>query len=86
MKISICTVKTNPSDCAPREKQAAICIFGSNLLGNQYPHSSGKNRITVSCEKTGVIVEEEGREEILMGKKDLNLLKNKLIVEQYAYK
>lgn len=79
MKMSICTVKTNPNYCPPREKQAAICIFGSNLLGNQYPHSSGKNRIMVLCEKAGVIAEGEGSEEILRGKKDLNLQKNKLL-------
>lgn len=79
MKISICTVKTNSNDCPPREKPTAICIFGSNLLGNQYPHSSGENRIMVLCEKAGVTAQEEGKEETLRGKKDLNLQKNKLL-------
>lgn len=79
MKISICTVKTNSNDCPPREKQTAICIFGSNLLGNQYPHSSGGNRIMVLCEKAGVTAEEEVKEQILRGKNYLNLQKNKLL-------
>lgn len=84
MKISICTVKTNPNDCPPREKQAAICIFGSNLLGNQYPHSSGKKWIMALCEKAGVIADREEREDILrckkdLNQKDLNLQKNKLL-------
>lgn len=33
----------------------------------------------VLCEKAGVIADGEGREEILRGKKDLNLQKNKLL-------
>jgi len=78
LKISICTANTNPNECPLRKKQAAICIFGSNLLGNQYPHSSRKNRIMVLCEKAGVIAEGDKMKETLRGKKHLHLQKNKL--------
>lgn len=78
--MSIYTVKANPSDCPPREKQAALCILAATCWAiNTHTALEKIPRIMVLCEKHGINAEREGREEILWGKKDLHLQKNKIL-------
>lgn len=81
MKMSIYTVKTNPSDCPPREKQAALCILAATCWAIDTHTALEKNptRIMVLCEKDGINAEREGKEEILWGKKYLHLQKSKIL-------
>lgn len=74
------TVKTNPSDCPPREKQAALRILAATCWAiNTHTALEKIPRIMVLCEKDGINAEREGREEILWGKKDLHLQKNNIL-------
>lgn len=76
----IYTVKTNPSDCPPREKQTALRILAATCWAiNTHTALEKILRIMVLCEKDGINAEREGREEILWGKKDLHLQKNNIL-------
>lgn len=78
--MSIYTVKANPSDCPPREKQAALCILAATCWAiNTHTALEKIPRIMVLCEKDRINAEKEGRKDILWGKKDFHLQKNKIL-------
>lgn len=69
MKISIYIVKTNSSDCPPREKQAALCILAATCWAiNTHTALEKIPRIMVLWEKDGINAEgRKGRD--TMGQK-----------------
>lgn len=62
--MSIYTVKANPSDCPPKEKQAALSMLAATCwaIDTHTALEKKPNRIMVLCEKDGINAEREKKE------------------------